>query len=131
MNEQLEAMQKEARLKDRELLQLAAKAAGYEIAYWTEDSTGEVPVAVLEDGDYWQPLLLNTLTDCMGDALRLAVKLNMVITIDFDRPQNRVVVGADDNIGGVCIVEKDFNHPYAATRRAIVRAAAEIGKEVK
>lgn len=123
MNEQLEAMQKEARLKDRELLQLAAKAAGYEIAYWTEDSTGEVPVAVLEDGDYWQPLLLNTLTDCMGDALRLAVKLHIHITM--------TAYGAAASGPACGTVERDPTDVYAATRRAIVRAAAEIGKALK
>jgi hypothetical protein len=92
-------------MNDRELLELAAKAAGIELKY---DTFGQS-----ENADrvycYWNPL-----TDD-GDALRLAVKLGLMgaprHTIDF------VAALADSD-------------PYAATRRAIVRAAAEIGKEM-
>ena len=42
-------------MKDRELLELAAKAAGKKIIGWS-DQYG-VDVAVLDDHSFWQPLL--------------------------------------------------------------------------
>jgi hypothetical protein len=92
-------------MTDRELLEKAAKAEGH--AYpWLPARGGERP---------WNPL-----TDD-GDALRLAVKLRL----DICRP--------DGNHEGVCvwvdrlgdfIEEPHGTDQYAATRRAIVRAAA-------
>ena len=73
---------------DRELLELAARAAGYEIEF---DYYGDGRHGRFVIGSGFPPLLWNPLTDD-GDALRLAVKLRL------------------------------------ATRRAIVRAAAEIGR---
>jgi hypothetical protein len=57
----------------------------------------------------------NPLTDD-GDALRLAVKLDLIVTIGAAR----------DCDGRLSLDNSD--DPYAATRRAIVRAAAEIGR---
>jgi len=98
---------------DRELLERAAKAAG--IDYYNQDSFGNIHE---KKGGTWNPL-----TDD-GDALRLAVKLGLAL-----------VVG---NIDGVIAVQSEqlpdvitaelTDDPYAATRRAIVRAAAEIGR---
>jgi hypothetical protein len=91
---------------DRELLELAAKAAGVEGGggyYWTP--TGEA----------WHPL-----TDD-GDALRLAVKLQMNVHLD----SNMVDVDPD---GVHWFSEAYGTDPLAATRRAITRAAAEIGQ---
>jgi hypothetical protein len=104
---------------DKKLLELAAKAAGYSVEY--ADDAGLLPYA-LPSGKDWNPL-----TDD-GDALRLAVKLDMDIVFDFDRVM--VVFGNGD---GTCITEYFYELPnptdrYAVTRRAIVRAAAEIGK---
>ena len=107
-------------MTDRELLELAAKAAGiYKDALDCEwyDPHGYVRPD-------WNPL-----TDD-GDALRLAVKLGMTILADpgidgsiaaqIDPPTSPLTsVWADE------LAEPD---PHAATRRAIVRAAAEIGK---
>jgi hypothetical protein len=70
-----------------------------------------------ETGDYWNPL-----TDD-GDALRLAVKLRL--SIGFPRPDVVWLLGRK----GEVTREVVFNDPYAATRRAIVRAAAEIGSK--
>lgn len=107
-------------MTDRELLELAAKAAGVktvQVGNWV----------FAEYHDYlvgkWNPL-----TDD-GDALRLAVRLGLTITID-------------NNLGGeteawryaehhIDVSQPHNNDPYAATRRAIVRAAAEIAKEMK
>ena len=110
---------------DRELLELAAKAAGVE--YFIRDSgyKWEIRTGTPADGYYKQEddsCEWNPLTDD-GDALRLAVKLELDIGIN--RP-NAVCIDLDkDN----WIVEYKNSDPYAATRRAIVRAAAEIGKE--
>jgi len=99
------------------LLELAAKADGRKTEkiagkLWIEKCTTE-----------WNPL-----TDD-GDALRLAVKLNVDVVFDFDR-----VMAVYGN--GYSKEEYFYELPeptdrYAATRRAIVRAAAEIGKEMK
>lgn len=105
-------------MTDREMLELAAKAAGYRIAYWTEDSSGEIQVAVLDNGDFWQPLRLNTHTDFMGDALRLAVKLDISV-----KPGE-----AADSAGNWFVDETTDGDEFAATGRAIVHVAAEIGR---
>ena len=93
-------------MTDRELLEMAAKAAGIE-----RNSAG--PVGPCE----WNPL-----TDD-GDALRLAVKLHMDI---WQCPLLRsvsIICDSED-----VIKEKYEGDPQTATRRAIVRAAAEIGR---
>jgi hypothetical protein len=116
-------------MTDRELLELAAKAAGIDL-YWPEDD----PECDWVQGSYpripdhrvlekWTWKTWNPLTDD-GDALRLAVKLGMQITIildgdDGDHPPKTMVDWA---------TEEHINDPCAATRRAIVRVAAEIGK---
>ena len=104
-------------MNDKELLELAAKAAGidykHDNSFWAhEDHCAFWSYADLcTCGGRWNPL-----TDD-GDALRLAVKLNLTV---FSGPVYSYVVG--------CTQEKNNGDPYAATRRAIVRAAAEIGK---
>ena len=89
-------------MNDRELLELAAKAAGIE----------------LQDDHYWRDgfwTRWNPLTDD-GDALRLAVKLN----IDAGKPGMRLSIDW-----------RSWDDPLAATRLAITRAAAEIGRSMK
>lgn len=99
-------------MSDRELLELAAKAIGL-------DATNH---PAHTDDWSWNPL-----TDD-GDALRLAVKLKLCVSIEFDRVD--VTTPQMDNA-----TEYFYDNPqtdyYAATRRAIVRAAAAIGKEMK
>ena len=85
---------------DHELLDWAAKAAGFEL----------VDGCVRKD-DIW--VEWNPLTDD-GDALRLAVKCLPFITLRYTRED----------------WEKSGEDGYAATRRAIVRAAAEIGRSM-
>lgn len=115
---------------DRELLELAAKAIGCLVTGWNT-AQSEV-VAVLDDGSFWQPLHKNRITDCDGDALRLAVKLRINL-------EHMVTMGgADFGINtwprgrGDCGVSEDgdLSDYEAATRRAIVRAAAEIGRQL-
>jgi hypothetical protein len=107
-------------MTDKELLELAAKAAGIE-CYWVE-SGPDSPTMVLNEPYYatWNPL-----TDD-GDALRLAVKLNSVVweCNQYDRAMAEVRYGEARGEYWEFVGEDS----YAATRRAIVRAAAEIGK---
>ena len=60
----------------------------------------------------------NPLTDD-GDALRLAVKLQLLIDLD---DSSCYVAGEEPSLR-----EQYGSDPYAATRRAIVRAAAAMG----
>ena len=96
-------------MTDKELLELAAKAVGEKVVRPCDDESGFL---LYGTQDKWNPL-----TDD-GDALRLAVHLN----IDINFTESLVDCGI-----AIC---KD-NDPYAATRLAIVRAAAEIGKGMK
>lgn len=102
---------------DRELLEAAAKAAGID---WADghESTGLRD----QNGKVWNPL-----TDD-GDALRLAVKLQLEPRfLDMDHPAGPPRVTFHNVPGLIVFVRED---PYAATRRAIVRAAAEIGRNM-
>lgn len=105
-------------MNDKELLEYAAKAVGIEITYHPDgvcrDVTGLHPLQNIFSAKTWAPL-----TDD-GDALRLAVKLEL-----------HVLVGMAQDGDGRIVVEKEIDDPYSATRRAIVRAAAEIGKAMK
>jgi hypothetical protein len=103
-------------MNDKELLTLAAKAAGIELM-----KNFMVPntVARKKDGWLWAPLTDN------NDALRLAVKLKIDITFDgFDEDS---VLASWDTEG---MMERYGDDPYAATRRCIVRAAAAIGESL-
>ena len=102
-------------MTDQQLLELAAKAAGIEIS---KSPAGKLWVRfVVTSWDEWNPL------EDDGDALRLAVKLGLRIEINTQVLGDTLVISEFyDN------VECHNGDPYAATRRAIVRAAAEIGK---
>ena len=98
-------------MNDKTLLELAAKAAGIEI-YTQIGNTILYPI-----GKYlghWNPLTSN------DDALRLAVKLGLSIEILSTRMEPHTRVNDKE--------EEHRADPYTATRRAIVRAAAEIRK---
>ena len=118
-------------MTDYELLELAAKAAGitctwrdvircriaeFQTIKYTKHS------GFFADGKEWNPL------EDDGDALRLAVKLNMSINIPANSKIRADVISYLDL--SVCIREIG-DDPYAATRRAIVRAAAEMGRDIK
>lgn len=109
-------------MNDKELLELAAKAAGVEATGYCV-KLGIQYVNGSDDSpftDYWNPL-----TDD-GDALRLAVLLELNIDICSDCT---CVAGWPDLLED--LEELHGHDRYASTRRAIVRAAAEIGKEMK
>jgi hypothetical protein len=95
-------------MTDKELLELAAKAAGFTLEEHYDDD--QYYPWCTETHAFWNPLADD------GDALRLAVKLNLdvVFWVGFVTAEYEREMYKDD--------------PYAATRRAIVRAAAEIGR---
>ena len=98
---------------DRELLELAAKAANMDYLVWTPGAAPLIPAGYrVGDRGVWHPL-----TDD-GDALRLAVALRLDIRF-----------GATDGVyvAGNSGLSFDTLAPEVATRRAIVRAAAAIG----
>lgn len=103
---------------ERELLELAAKAAGLRFDLFIDGRT------IRRDAD-GQPIYWNPLADD-GDALRLAAQLHLYIDLhddlevivccpDLDMPEFQQPLGHD---------------PMIATRRAIVRAAAAIGRDM-
>jgi hypothetical protein len=124
-------------MSKQEMLELAARASGVEV--WSPRMNGgrnedgsriiltpchtEVEGEVVE----WNPI------DNDGDALRLAVKLGLQVFTDYKsgidlQPGTGVLIGSE--------LPPEFwlahnDDPCAATRLAIVRAAAEIGKGMK
>ena len=108
-------------MTDRELLELAAKAAGLKPGTWFDGWNDEGR----ETGDHWNPLISD------GEALRLAVKLGIIVCcIPYDVHFTGVYLPADRHGGKYDFVYMHHGDPYAATRRAIVRAAAEIGRKM-
>jgi len=112
---------------DKELLELAARAAGMDYLVWTPGVSPLVPGEKRINGQMvWNPIHDD------GDALRLAVKLGMGVLYET-QPCGRIVeVSYDINEDeGTCKVATDLlgTDPYAATRRAIVRAAAAIARQ--
>ena len=113
------ARQLELSEEDRELLRLAGKAAGLEVKFWQEIHPLLPEEAFARSAGTsstcwprWSPLSDD------GDAFRLAVKLGLY---DFDgllfQYSNDQLIDTDTDL-------------YAALRRAIVRAAAEIGRSM-
>ncbi len=100
-------------MADIELLELAAKAAG------------------MRYSANWNPL------DDDGDALRLAVKLRIeikhsvgIVTASVDKCYHRYTL-RESPVASELLCEEEYpfkRDEMVATRRAIVRAAAEIGR---
>ena len=122
-------------MTDRELLELAAKAARFTYNPTVVHEDGSLHGCYLTD-DAQEAWPWNPLTDD-GDALRLAVKLSMSVhQSDFAA----VTAGwaENQNVSITCNGKgpwywKEWLHEnradsQATTRRAIVRAAAEIGR---
>ncbi|HBO4723795.1 TPA: hypothetical protein L4V16_002020 [Pseudomonas aeruginosa] len=105
-------------MNDRELLELAARAAGYAV----DCGFADCPLIYGEDAGTDGPREWNPLTDD-GDALRLAVTLNLTVSICDEF--TKVTHGFEEGI-----IEYADGHKERAARMAIVRAAAEIGKSM-
>ena len=101
-------------MTDREMLEFAAKAAGIGLKWHHSHNDAYAR----RNGEYWA--VWNPLTDD-GDALRLAVRCDIAFMLETER------TSATTNTGQR-FTEWLGTDPYAATRRAIVRAAAEIGR---
>ncbi len=109
---------------DRELLELAAKAASLNIKAQSVNADDRWIGLIVGEKHTREKKFWNPLTDD-GDAFRLAVKLWLTI----DCHLSFVEVRRQNVQKDIVIHEKhDNKDPYAATRRAIVRAAAEIGR---
>ena len=108
-------------MTDRELLEAAAKAAGLKIhaarqAERDEEGCASAGLWIVNGSTCWNPL-----TDD-GDALRLAVRLRLVLFLEIPR------IGIGPRMDGPEVYVDEGENEYAATRRAIVRAAAELGR---
>lgn len=129
-------------MTDRELLELAAKAAGIAIEWHCWPSTSK-PRAFVKNGlvaeiegdgyDEWNPL-----TDDR-DALRLALALGLSFEPYplYSTEKHSVIVKQrrrSDQLresNPTECIERYQGDPMGATRRAIVRAAAAIGEAMK
>ena len=116
-------------MTDKDLLRFASKAANVGLIYNEGQGRWHLPMLLCDDlPTYWDPL-----TDD-GDAFRLAVALNLDIFQDsVSHMRNTVEVVANDNINPdyddyFSTMEVRSPDPLAATRRAIVKTAAQIGK---
>jgi len=113
-------------MQDRELLERAAKAAGKTLADPIDSyipSGGLWVIGRKGMDEVWNPLTND------GDALRLAVKLKMGVEMSGSGCEVRF----DDQKGDEGCLVQDLGDDGSlselqAARRAIVRAAAEIGK---
>jgi hypothetical protein len=110
-------------MSDRELLEAAAKAAGIEVRIYHDMvvERGTDCVCVDHRGFKWNPLTNS------GDAFELAVKLRLTVNCSYDE----VAICGQEFTQKEVFLERNGEDPLAATRRAIVRAAAELGKEMK
>jgi signal recognition particle subunit SEC65 len=120
---------------DRDLLELAAKAAGI---HYDKEASKPHPKSgafwglwLVFDGEppeharrYWNPL-----TDD-GDVLRLAVELGLSVEIHRDMTQPRPWLRVADRVGNwtYCGPRDYHGDELTQTRRTIVHAAAKIGK---
>lgn len=116
-------------MTDRELLEMAAKAAGlggkwadfpgmdlrvgYRAGLYIEDD---------QDGYYWNPI------EDDGDAFRLLVMLRMNVDVLDNAPGDSTAWVCTQDYPEASSVEGLNGDDFAATRRAIVRAAAQLGK---
>ena len=107
-------------MTDRELLEKAAKAAGVQghfVENCPEDGAPKYSCGIGNAGRITP--LWNPLTDD-GDALRLAVKLGLHVCV-----MRRSIMVEQRELGDD-VMEIKGDDPYAAARRAIVRAAAAL-----
>lgn len=108
-------------MTDREMLELAAKAAGLKEYGWMADTLTHV---VNNQFVFWDPL------NDDGAALRLAVSCNIDVWQDYGVGET----GTNYMLPGVEIIGYNLRQEWgeigqlAATRHVIVRTAAEIGK---
>lgn len=118
-------------MNDRELLELAAKAAGIDVVRKSESAQDGNPrdreFFILSETRLWnRQTEWNPLAND-GDALRLAGQLQFDLVLGHAGAT--VLVGKKIKAQELCHPDSGGN--YEATRRAIVRAAAAIGQAKK
>jgi hypothetical protein len=116
-------------MTDRELLEAAAKAAGYRVRWVDAPTSFNYEGFLIKTGKklpngFDAEIRWNPLTNS-GDAFELAVKLRLTINCSYDE----VALCGQEFTQKEVFLERNGEDPLAATRRAIVRAAAELGKE--
>lgn len=104
-------------MTDKELLEMAAKACGWKNVEPQEISGHWTTLWIPEIDSYWAPL------DDDGDAFRLSVMLGMDVV---HRPASKSCEVFKQPFREILIPHGDA--PCEATRLAIVRMAAQIGK---
>ena len=115
---------------DREMLELAAIGAGYKFSWSEKYDCAEIWL----DGDrkktFWQPHIDD------GDAMRLRGKIGAWITDEGDAVRVEINRYPQSSVA-IEVYERDLSGGFAsnqsvcrATRRAIVRAAAQIGAQM-
>ena len=103
---------------DRELLELAAKALGYDVSRDAHIPSGGLWISEVISGDFeWNPIAND------GDALRLALTLNILVGV------GQVWTAGSQKYGAMFDGYSE-GELFKATRLAIVRAAAEIGESM-
>lgn len=107
-------------MTDQDLLKLAATAAGIELLDW-RDSWADYPGPAWRttQRELWNPLIDD------GDAFRLLVAMRR--DLGFEKLHTVSVFLGDDWLTEHCVDGMGADI-LQATRRAIVRAAAEMGK---
>jgi len=100
---------------DRELLELAARALGARFEEVDGEGYGNLH---FEDGSIvhaWNPLQFS------GDTFELQVRMKMQVSVDEEMAVARCAEGfAGEPVG---------SDPTASARRAVMRVAAEVGKQ--
>jgi hypothetical protein len=103
-------------MTDREMLELAANAAGVKYTEYAGDLL--IPSSIGQE--VWNPFNRD------DQALRLAV--NLGITIIPDEAGHAVAMAKLKDGDNICGTSKHGDDKFAATRRAIVFSAAQIGQ---
>lgn len=116
-------------MTDRELLEMAAKAAGLKIHARRQAERdailcGDTGLWIVNGDSCWNPL------EDDGDALRLVVDLRLALLFPMVGDALKEVGAGQVGSPLAACMEPCGLDPGAATRRAIVRAAAEIGQRM-
>lgn len=121
-------------MADRQLLEDAARAAGHANGIYGELS-GDAPVMYFQTIGIWDPLGDD------GDSRRLQVACDLAVIPYpiYAKPKHSVMVKRYEDslavyrgeVQEIATIENYGADQYAATRRAITRAAAEIGKQMR
>lgn len=119
-------------MTDQELLRLAAKAAGHPDAKYVENFCNPCwfgpKSGVFIGRDCGEHYIWNPLEDD-GDALRLAVRVGFSVGYAYAGRKHQDWSYA--YAGSKQVSALEVSDPCAATRRAIVRAAAAIGERME